>query len=179
MPQGVTWLEALETVLRPVFAPIPLVWANQNGPRPKGLYVVMRIDGAMRRLPTNVGSQNSDGVRDVSTHRVGTLEFQAFGMGSYDLLDKATQTMTHESVRAALYGINTSIGPVGSIIDEPALRDTHEWEPRAIASVPVSYTLRTGETVPWIEAVEGVVSVDGTTATQVPDVPFKASVVDN
>lgn len=174
-----TVLDHFYAVLQPAFGTVPVVWANQDAPRPAGLYATLRIDGAAHRLPMVTGMQDADGVRINSAHRTGNIEVQAFGPGAFDLLDTVGQVLMQDDAIARANAQDVAFGPMGDVVDEPALRDNHQWEPRAIASLPYAYTGQTNEELSWIETVEGTIGIEGATAIEMPDMPYSATIVDN
>lgn len=168
------------TLLRPLVpGNVPIIWANQDGARPAGLYVTLRFDGIVRRAPAQVGMQDAVGIRAVSAHRSGNLELQAFGTGAYDLLDVLGTQLAHDTALVQAEQLNITIGPMGNVTDEPALRDNHQWEPRAIASLPFAYTASTPEELSWIETVTGTIQVEGATAMPAFASPYTATVVED
>lgn len=171
--------DPFRTLLLPLIpAGTELIWANQDGARPAGLYFTMRFDGVVRRTPAIIGQLNDAGVREVNAHRAGSLEVQAFGAGSYDALDVLGQQLAHDESLSRAESLNLAIGPMGAVTDEPALRDNHQWEPRAIAALPFAYTLTTQEELSWIETVEGTITVDGATALPAFSEPYSATIVE-
>lgn len=174
-----TVLDRFYAVLQPAFGETPVVWANQDAPRPAGLYATLRIDGATHRMPMVTGMQDDDGVRINSAHRTGNIEVQAFGAGAFELLDTVGQVLMQDDAIVRANAQDVALGPMGDVVDEPALRDNHQWEPRAIASLPFAYTGQTNELISWIETVEGVIAIEGETAMDVPDMPYTATIVDN
>lgn len=174
-----TVLDRFYAVIYPAFGAVPVIWANQDGPRPAGLYATLRLDGVAHRTPLIVGMQDDAGVRINSAHRTGTIEVQAFGSGAFDLLDTVGQLLMQQDAIDRANTQDLALGPMGDVTDEPALRDMHQWEPRAIASLPYAYTGQTDEALSWIETVEGTIDVDGATAIDPPPMPYSVTIVDN
>lgn len=164
--------------LEPLFAPTKLIIANQNGPRPVGMYGTVRID-TLNRLPVHVGPQDEDGVRKVSAHRTGQVELQMFGAAAYDTLDLAVQRMTHDEYIERFEEAGIVFGDAHEIQNLPVLRNQSQFEPRAIVEIPFSYTRSTEETLPWIETVEGEATIEGSIASVSITTPFTATIVDN
>lgn len=165
-------------VLAPLFAPHPLIIANENGPRPDQLYGTVRVE-ATNRLPVQVGMQDDEGMRPVSAHRTGQLEIQVFGAASYDVLDLAFQRLSHEANIEAFEAAGLVFGDSHSIENIPVLRTASQFEPRAVATVPFSYTRATEETLSWIETVNGTATVEGSISTVQISGPYSATIVDN
>lgn len=166
-------------VLAPLFAPAPLIFANENGPRPVVQYVTLRIEGA-HKMPehhgktADLGPAPALGQRPNDAHRTGNIELQCFGAGSFDLLDIAMQRLSEESFVDSANLREIAFGTSSDILNEPALRDGLSYEPRAIATLPFAYTRRTVETMPFIETVNAIAAVG-----DLPDMPITATIVDN
>lgn len=169
----------IRTALLPVFAPLEVVHANENGPRPAGKYVTMRIERT-HELPAHVGTIDEPppipafGERDLAAHRTGLVELQAFGVGSYDDMDAAMLKLESLAAIDAADAAGVVFGTVSDIQNVPALRNETTWEARAVCSLPFAYTREVTEAVPVIETVEGEVIIEG-----FPPMPFEASIVDN
>lgn len=170
--------DAILAALAPVFAPVPLIIANENGPRPATMYGTVRIE-TLHALPTHVGPQDANGMRLVSAHRTGLLELQMFGAESYDTLDLGVQRMTHDEHVESFAAAGLVFGPTHDVENLPVLRTQSQFEPRAIVTIPFSYTRSTQETLSWIETVEGMATVEGEIATVIISGPYSATIVDN
>jgi hypothetical protein len=164
--------------LAPVFAPHPLIIANENGPRPTVMYATIRVE-TMNRLPTHVGMQDEEGARNVSAHRVGQIELQMFGALSYDTLDLGLQRLSHDANIEAFEAAGIVFGDSHDIENIPVLRTQTQFEPRAVVTLPFSYTRATEETLSWIETVAGTATAEGEIATGEISGPYVASMVDN
>lgn len=166
-------------VLGPLFAPAPLIFANENGPRPVVQYVTLRIEGA-HKMPEHhgpaveLGPAPAFGERANDAHRTGSVELQCFGAGSFDVLDIALQRLSEEATTDATNAREIAFGMSSDLRNEPAFRDGLSYEPRAIATIPFAYTRRTIEAMPFIETVNAIVAV-----ADLPDMPITATIVDN
>jgi hypothetical protein len=164
--------------LTPVFAPHPLIIANENGPRPEVLYGTIRVE-ATSRLPVQVGMQDDEGVRTVAAHRVGQVELQVFGAQSYDVLDLAFQRLSHDANVEAFQALGLVFGDSHTIENIPVLRTVSQFEPRAVATLAFSYTRDTEEALSWIETVNGTITVNGEISGGEITTPYSATIVDN
>lgn len=166
-------------VLAPLFAPAPVIFANENGPRPIEQYVTLRIESA-HKMPEHhgatieLGPAPAFGQRANDAHRTGSVEMQCFGAGSFDVLDVALQRLSEESFTDAANAREIAFGTSSDVLNEPALRDGLSYEPRAIATLAFAYTRRTNETLAFIETVNALASVG-----DLPDMPIHATIVDN
>lgn len=164
--------------LAPIFAPIPLIAANENGPRPATLYGTVRIE-SMDRLPAHVGPLGDDGVRAVAAHRVGQVELQLFGVQAYETLDLMLQRIAFDSNIEDFEAVGIVFGEASSLEDLPVLRNISQFDPRAVATVPFSYTRAVDETLPFIETVEGEATIEGSIASVSITTPFGVTIADN
>lgn len=165
--------------LTPIFAPVELIPANDNGPRPEGMYGTVRVDGPMHRPPVHVGAQDETGTRKISAHRTGNVELQVFGDDSYDTLDLALQRLSHDANIDAFYALGLVFGDTHDVENLPALRSGFEFEQRAIATLPFAYTRTTEENLSWIETVTGEATIEGSIETVEISGPYSATIVDN
>lgn len=164
--------------LAPVFAPAPLIIANQNGPRPATLYGTIRIE-SMHRLPNHIGPQDVNGVRKVSAHRTGQLEIQMFGVSAYETLDLIMQKFSFDANVEAFEQRGIVFGEPGDLENLPVIRNVSQFDPRAIATVPFSYTRAVDEALSWIETVNGTATIEGSIETVEFSGPYSVTIVDN
>lgn len=171
----------VRTALLPAFAPLDIVHAFQNGPRPSGMYATVRIETA-RALPAHMGWLEvpspipAPGSRVSEGDRIGTVELQVFGDGAYDFLDAAVGMLATEACMEAALALNLAFGMVSTVEAVPALLDGSSYEERALCSLAFAYTRRTEETLYNIETVEGTVAIENSDA---PAIPYRATVTDN
>lgn len=162
--------------LSPAFPGTTVIHANENGPRPPGVYVAFRIEQA-HDMPAHTGATTAPdpipafGAREIAAHRTGTIEVQCYGVGSYDLLESGMLRLAGLVAMDAADAAGIVFGVVQDLQNVPALRNESQWEPRAVCSLPFAYTRRVTEAVPVIETVEGTIEIDG-----LPDMPFEASI---
>lgn len=175
----------LRTALLPAMpAGVDIIIAHENGPRPAGLYVTLRIENT-HQLPGHAGPLEGNpaptgfGTMPIDAHRTGLLELQCFGVGSFEVLDLAMQRLQFETVIEAAEALNIAFGRSSDVENVPALRNELSFEPRAIVSLPFAYTRRVVESLPYIETVEGTISIEGEIAGTLPPMPYTATIVDN
>lgn len=143
-----------------------LILANQNGPRPDGMYGTVRIESA-RSSPAIAGRSEAIqpaptfAARELASHHNGTVEVQVFGTGAFDTLSAAVLMLDSLAAIESADAAGVVFGTTQNIVNEPALRNAAEYEERALASIPFAYTRRVIESVPVIETVEGSASVSG------------------
>lgn len=173
--------DVILAALKPVFAPVELIAANQNGARPPGMYGTVRIE-TLHALPAHTGALaegEPDGTRSVAAHRTGMLELQMFGAASYDTLDLGVQRLTHDSNIERFEAAGIVFGAAHDVENLPVLRNLSQFDPRAIVEIPFSYTRTTSESVPWIDTVEGEATIEGEIASVSITTPFGVTIVDN
>jgi len=173
--------DVILAALAPVFAPTPLIIANENGPRPAGLYGTIRIE-SMHRLPSHTGplaEGEPNGTRTVSAHRTGMLELQMFGAAAYDTLDLGVQKFDHDENLERFEAAGIVFGAVHDVENLPVLRNASQFDPRAVVEIPFSYTRATSESVSWIDTVEGEATIEGEIASVSITTPFGVTIVDN
>lgn len=169
----------VRTALLPAFPGIEVIHANQNGPRPDGLYVTMRIETA-HEMPAHIARPTTPqpipalGSRDLGAHRVGQIELQCFGAQGYDTLEMAGLRLVSEACIEAAEAVGVVFGVTADLQNVPALFNESQWEPRAVCSLPFAYTRNIVEAVPVIETVQGTISIEG-----LPDMPYEVAIVDN
>ena len=143
-----------------------LIQAHGNGPRPSGVYGTVRIESSAS-APAHVGRLSVTqplpalGRRELAAHHSGQVELQVFGEGSFDILSTAVLMLDSLAGIDSADAAGVVFGTTQNVQSVPALRNASEYEDRAVASIPFSYTRRVIEPVPVIETVEGSVSVPG------------------
>lgn len=169
--------DQVRTALLPAFpAGFTLIVANENGPRPPGMYGTVRVENS-RRLPShNDQTETPDpipalGQRGNDAHRTGRVEVQVFGTGAYDALDTAIQRLDTEAAMDAAEAVSMVFGRTQDLQSVPVLRNASQFEERAVASFPFAYTRRVVEQIPVFETIEGEALVN-----DLPPLPFS---VDN
>jgi hypothetical protein len=169
----------VRTALLPAFPGLEVIHANQNGPRPDGMYVSVRIETA-HEMPAHVGALTAPqpipafGSRPLGAHRVGQIELQCFGAQGYDTLETAGLLLAGDVCMGAAEAVGIVFGVVADLQNVPALFNESQWEPRAVCSLPFAYTRNVVEAVPVIETVQGTISIEG-----LPDMPYEVAIVDN
>lgn len=137
---------------------LPIIFANQNGPRPKLPYVTMRIEAAPR-MPLLEAGLSEEGVQTYAAHRDSTVELQCFGEGAFDALDLLSQRLKGPAMLAAALEANLAIYAVDAVQNVPVLRDGTRYEPRAVLDLGIRYTKQHDEQVGLIKTVQGDMSL--------------------
>ncbi|MDI9250281.1 hypothetical protein QMZ25_16900 [Stenotrophomonas sp. RS-48] len=133
---------------------LQVIFANQNGPRPKLPYITVRVDTAPR-APLLEADLSDDGNQTYAAHRDATVELQCFGDGSFDALDDLSQRLKGPYMVAAGYAANIAVYATDSVQNIPVLRDGAKYEPRAVLDIGIRYTKQHDEEVGLIKTVQG------------------------
>lgn len=148
--------------------PVPIIFANQNGPRPPKPYITLRVDTAPRS-GILAGPVTETGEQAFNSHRDAVVELQCFGDGGFDALDTLAQRLHGPTMLAAAYAANMAIYQTDAVQNVPVLRDGSTYEPRAVLDIGVRYTLEQIEDVGLIQTVQGEMELQqGSTSTAEP-----------
>jgi hypothetical protein len=134
--------------------PVPIVIANQNGPRPALPYITLRVDAAPR-APLLEADLSDNGVQTYAAHRDATVELQCFGEGSFDALDDLGQRLKGPAMVAEAFARNLAVYAVDAVQNVPVLRDGSTYEPRALLDIGIRYVKQHDEDVGLINTVQG------------------------
>jgi len=86
--------------------PTPVIWADQNSPKPLTPFVTLRISPSSMVGQDYHGSPDEDGELEVIGNREFTLMMQHFGAGGYDAMEKIGSSLE-------LFTIQNQLGKVG------------------------------------------------------------------
>lgn len=153
--------------------PVPIIFANQNGPRPPKPYITLRLSVASP-LPVHTGPTDDAGIRELSAHRAALAQLQVYGPGCWEIAEQLAMSLSKESIQALAETLNITINERVRIQDVPALVDTATYEPRAILDVEASYTTHIDDDVGFIQTVHGEIDTEPGT---VPPESFIATVI--
>jgi len=133
---------------------LQVIFANQNGPRPKLPYVTLRV-GTSPRQGLLEGDLSEDGIQTYAGHRDATVELQCFGDGGFDALDNLGQRLKGPAMLAAALRLNLAVYATDAVQNVPVLRDGGKYEPRAVMDIGIRYTKQHDEDVGLINTVHG------------------------
>jgi hypothetical protein len=158
-----------------------VIWAQQNGPRPDGAFITMRL--------TTVRSVGKDWLEAIETAglvtmrargiRQGILSIQCFGgaavgsAGSTQILDLVVSKSTLPSIRDALQLAGIGLAKLGAVLSTDGVINTTVFEPRA--TLEARFFLSQEVTEAAIPALGGAIQtaqVDGEAATDVEPISF-------
>jgi hypothetical protein len=144
--------QAIYRLILAVSGGVPVVFAEENGPRPPKPYIQLRVQTALR-FPLHRGAVDDGGQQLVTVHRDAAVELQCFGSGSYDVLDKLGQRLGMEVSLAEAERLDLAVFDVGKLSQVPVLRDQASYEPRAVLELGVRYAVSLADTVGAVEQV--------------------------
>lgn len=132
------------------FAGLPVVFANENGPRPPKPYIQLRVHTA-QQFPLHRGAVDDAGEQPVTAHRDASVELQCFGPGAYDALDTLAQRLRMDDALAEAEALDLAVFDIGMVSQLPVLRDASTYEPRAILELGIRYAVTLVQSVGVIE----------------------------
>lgn len=151
--------QAIYQLISTAAGPVPVVFADENGPRPAKPYIALRVNPASR-LPVHRGPVDGQGEQPVSAHRSAQVELQCFGAGCLNALDAVGQRLNMQTALDLAEQLDLAVTAVGQLQQVPVLRDATTYEPRAVLELTIGYTLTLADTVGVIEEV----NITGTTS---------------
>jgi len=137
----------------------PVIWADQNAPRPDGPYWTIRL--STRTVIGDSFGQTTDGAGALEFVGVRTdvLEIQRIGPDSFDALANAQEVLNRITSRDAWRANFLIIADIGKVANAPYRRDGSTYEARASLDVFLRYAVKYTDTVGFFDAV--TVSDDG------------------
>jgi hypothetical protein len=144
--------EAILGLITAVAGGVPVIFADENGPRPQKPYIQLRVQTA-HRFPLHRGAVDDAGQQLVTGHRDAAVELQCFGRGSYDALDSLAQRLGMEAALADAERLDLAVFDVGKISQMPVLRDQASYEPRALLELGIRYAVTLTDAVGAVEQV--------------------------
>lgn len=141
-------------------ATAPVIFADENGPRPPKPYIALRVNPASR-LPVHRGPVGVEGVQPVSAHRSAQVELQCFGAGCMDALDALGQRLHMQAALDRAEQLDLAVTAIGPLRQVPVLRDGTTHEPRAVLELTIGYTTTLSDEVGVIETVNITGTTDG------------------
>ena len=141
-------------------ATAPVIFADENGPRPAKPYIALRVNPASR-LPVHRGTVDDAGVQPVSAHRSAQVELQCFGWGCMNALDALGQRLHMQAALDRAEELDLAVTAVGQLRQVPVLRDATMYEPRAVLELTIDYTTTLADDVGVIEKVNITGTTDG------------------
>jgi hypothetical protein len=159
-------------IIAPLVAPEPVIWADQNAPRPSGAYWTLRLN-ARRSLGTDEYSQgvNDDGELTIDGVREETLTVQRIGPSAQDYVCDFRDDMSRVTVLDQWRAADMVVYDLGAVGFIPFRMDNDHIEPRAAVDLFIRYGVRTLDEVGTIQDVQigTEVATDSTLPNYDPD----------
>ena len=157
---------ALQALLAPIFAPGPVILADQNGSRPAKPYATLAVTGA----DTSGGSTielpvNAAGIVAISEHQRLNVEVQCFGVGSFALAQAAGLRLRFPSHVLRAEQLNIGVSLVRRALRVPELLNQSQYEERGILEFTAYMVLAGTDDVGLIEHTVIVCQGPAPTAT--------------
>jgi hypothetical protein len=140
--------------------PVPLIFADENGPRPPKPYATVATRWA-NRPRENYSRLDDNGVRTTESHRDASVEIHGYGAGIFEALDILSQMLDTEAILQATVARNIAFWDIGQVTRLPTLRDGSTYEPHAVIEISARYVLGVTEQLDFIEHVEGSIDTVG------------------
>jgi hypothetical protein len=137
----------------------PLVFANDNGPRPAEQFSTILLTPGVPQ-PLQHGQVDDDGNRESFASRVVEVRIQCYGSGAWGRADAVALRVHGEAAQDASEALDIGILNVERIQDVPALIEDARYEERTIVDLTCHYVGSYTEWTSWIEAVQGTLHVD-------------------
>lgn len=155
-------------------AGVPVIWANQNAPRPPLPYIALHILSHTTPQWDWITSPDADGVATIQGWRMANLEMQHFGPGGNATLGELVQRLRAPSNLDLAAASGLAIATVGPVQDIPVMRDSGsqdvEYEPRSIAEIGINWVQTITDTVGVIERVIYAATIDDRTTNHEVDI---------
>jgi hypothetical protein len=114
-----------------VVQPHQVVWANQNGPRPKKPYFRLNVRSRAGAPPV-IGDSDADGHFLVSEMVLLRVELECFGQSAFAKASAAASRLRFPSVSYLAQALGVGVGPVEGVRDMTALLNDSQYEERAL-----------------------------------------------
>ncbi|QKJ86682.1 hypothetical protein PMPD1_1732 [Paramixta manurensis] len=152
----------IESVTETLFSNIiniPVVRANQNGPRPKLPYASYQITACKTVGSDEYGEIDDDGVIQIKGVREGTIMVNFFGADAKEIAGDLVNCIKKISSRELMRKLKLVISNTGNVSDITALRDDMHFETMANVELTFRYTCLYTDHVGIIETVDAASTV--------------------
>lgn len=154
---------------------IPVIFADDNGPRPEGPYIAMAVRWA-KVSAVEAGRVDDDGDQPLHQHDDAVVELQSYRAAAYDALDELALLLRHPVYEDRAEALGLALFEIGRLQKVPVMRDAVRFEPRGVLELGIRYTRVHSEFVGVIETVTGSVTTSGGLTPGI-ETPFIATVV--
>lgn len=132
---------------------LPLIWAYENGKRPKPPFMVLDVRQTDAKLPVHAGQIGEDRSRKLDGTREARVHLQCFGAGCFEELDALISRLQTEAVAEMLEAANTDIVDFEPVQQVPKLLEV-DYEPQAVGGFRYRYTVSLVEQLETIDSVD-------------------------
>jgi len=140
-----------------------VIWARQNGPKPKKPFAVLRLYAYRRDGLDEERFTSTQGVVEVRGDRVATLEVQYFGDNAQQMLIELEQSLQRPTIVERCFGACVAFFDVKNIQDLTGLLDAATYEERASIDFSVRFVVSTTDETGYIDKI--TINADGTNFT--------------
>lgn len=148
-------LDALRTLLRPLVAPEPLIWAEQGATRPAKPYTALNVIAAPRdRFPVQSEPSDTGETLIVSNSRY-TVSVTFYGEGALDRAKVFCAKMRWNATAEASCAAGIALNSIASVVSATELLNSRtQYEDRAVVDIAVTIAEVIGENVGRIASVD-------------------------
>jgi hypothetical protein len=154
---------------------MPVIFADDNGPRPEGPYIMLAVRWA-NVSGAEAGRVDDEGAQPVHQHDDAVVELQGFRAAAYDALDELVLKLRHPVYEDRAEALGLALFEVGRLQNVPVMRDAVRFERRGVLELGIRYSRVHSEFVGIIESVTGTVTTSGGLKPGI-ETPFTATVV--
>ncbi|EOH0525710.1 hypothetical protein ACLMVZ_000296 [Klebsiella aerogenes] len=154
-------IESVAESLLSLLITIPVIRANQNGPRPKLPYATYQISARTTIGGDDYGLVDGSGLMPVKGTREGAILVNFYGGEARENADNLVNTIRKTTSRYLMHRLHLVINTSGSVTDLTALRDDANFEPMANLDLTFRYTTNYTDDVGLIETVDVTGEVGG------------------
>lgn len=133
---------------------IPVIRANQNGPRPKPPYATYQVNSRRSLGCDDYGLVDGSGLMPVRGTREGTIMVNFFGDDARENADNLVNAIRRVTSRDLMRRLSLIISDVGDVTDLTVLRDNANFEQMANVDLTFRYTSNYTDDVGLIETVD-------------------------
>lgn len=132
---------------------IPVIWTNQNSPRPSMPYILLTLTAIPTEFFPFAGSTDNSGNRSLSYTGQFLLSIQSHGEDSMDYLQTLQESFSTADGKVALHNLGLTIQNESDITELPTVIDK-TIEPRWLYELDIGFCNSYIENVGVIETVE-------------------------
>lgn len=148
----------LWAMLQPILAE-PVIWADQNAPRPALPYATMRLSTVPRVGTPHYADPDANGIQTVYAMRESVLQVQRFGTDSVGALETFTDKVLLQTNLDKFSVLKIALFSVSPVTDVALLLNDLATEPRASVELSIRWVSDVTDDVGLIETVVATGSI--------------------